>query len=63
MLEQLVNELMQTLDTKDQRKINMAAQKLAKFLWKPEMDISYEELLEGLCYQKEEKTYGISKQK
>lgn len=62
MLEKLVLELTNSLDTKDQELINEKAKALADYLWKEDLDISYEDLLEGLCYKKEEKINGISKQ-
>ena len=63
MLEELVRNLMKALDTKDQGKINKEAIALAKYLYKPDSGVTYEEILEGCCYRKEEKDNGISKQK
>ena len=49
--------------TKDQDKINDAAKNLADYLWRDNLDISYQDLLEGFGYIKGGKVYGIFKQR
>jgi hypothetical protein len=60
-LTHYVRELMIARTLKDQELINEAAQALADYLWKPEYDISYDSLLEGLGFVKGGKIYGIFK--
>lgn len=63
MIEVLVKELMNARRTKDQDEINNAAKNLADYLWKDNLDISYQDLLEGFGYIKGGKVYGIFKQR
>ena len=60
-LESLIRNLATARNTKNQEQINKAAHDLADYLWKPEYNIPFEELLEGFGFIKEEKIYAISK--
>ena len=61
-LESLIRNLATARETRNQEQINKAAQDLTDYLWKPEYDITYDDLLEGFGFIKEEKIYAISKQ-
>ena len=60
-LELYVRELLIATELKDQELINEAAKQLTDYLWKPTMDISYDELLASYGYQEGGKVYAILK--
>ena len=60
-LELYVRELLIATELRDQELINEAAKQLTDYLWKPTMDISYDELLASYGYQEGGKVYAILK--